>query len=234
MIEKILKFSIDNRFLVIFVTAALAAYGIFSLQKLPIDAVPDITNNQVQINAMAPGLSPYEVEKQVTYAIENALAGIPGLESTRSISRNEFSQVTAIFEDNVNVYFARQQINERLAEAKELMPDGVDPKMGPISTGLGEIYMWTVEYQHPNGIGADKKENHPGWQKDGSYLTPEGHLLKSDVELASYLRTVQDWIIRPQLKGIPGLAGVDSIWWLRQAVSCRARPGKADRHRHHV
>lgn len=211
MIEKILKFSVNNRFLIIFLTAALAAYGIFSLQKLPIDAVPDITNNQVQINATASGLSPYEVEKQVTYTIENALSGIPGLESTRSISRNGFSQVTAIFDEGVDVYFARQQINERLTEAKESLPVGVDPNMGPISTGLGEIYMWTVEYLHPRGIGAVYRQGQPGWQQDGSYLTPEGHRLKSETELASYLRTVQDWIISPQLKSIPGLAGVDSI-----------------------
>lgn len=211
MIEKILQFSVNNRFLIIFLTAALAAYGFFSLQRLPIDAVPDITNNQIQINATASGLSPYEVEKQVTFTIENALAGIPGLESTRSLSRNGFSQVTAIFEDDVDVYFARQQINERLVEAKESLPAGVDPQMGPISTGLGEIYMWTVEYQHPMGVGALPVDGQSGWQKDGSYLTPEGHRLKSEAELASYLRTVQDWIISPQLKGIPGLAGVDSI-----------------------
>lgn len=211
MIEKILKFSIYNRFLVVLLTAVVAAYGIYSLKNLSIDAVPDITNNQVQINAIAPGLSPHEVEKQVTYAIENTLAGIPGLESMRSISRNGFSQVTAIFEDNVNVYFARQQINERLAEAKDLLPAGVEPKMGPISTGLGEIYMYTVEYEHPLGVGAKVLNGHPGWQSDGSYLTPEGHKLKNTTELASYLRTVQDWIIRPQLNGIRGLAGVDSI-----------------------
>jgi len=211
MIEKLLKFSIYNRYLVILLTAAIAGYGIYSLRQLPIDAVPDITNNQIQINAVAPGLSPFEVEKQVTFAIENALAGVPGLESTRSLSRNGFSQVTAIFRENVNVYFARQQINERLAEAKDVLPPGVEPKMGPISTGLGEIYMWTVEYKHPKGIGAETKDGKPGWQSNGSYLTPEGHKLRTDTELASYLRTVQDWIIRPQLKGIQGLAGVDSI-----------------------
>lgn len=211
MIERIIKFSIDNRFVVVLLVAFLAAYGFYALKHLPIDAVPDITNNQVQINATAPGLSPYEVEKQVTFAIENALAGIPGLESTRSLSRNGFAQVTAIFHDNVNVYFARQQINERLAEAKEFLPAGVEPKMGPISTGLGEIYMWTVEYAHPHGNGADKRDGKPGWQSDGSYLTAEGLRLANDTELASYLRTVQDWIIRPQLNGTPGLAGVDSI-----------------------
>lgn len=211
MIDKILKFSIYNRILIVLITAAIAGYGIYSLKHLPIDAVPDITNNQVQINATVPGLSPGEVEKQVTYPIENALAGIPGLESTRSLSRNGFSQVTAIFHDNVNVYFARQQIGERLAEAKEFLPADAEPKMGPISTGLGEIYMWTVEYEHPQGKGATAIPGKPGWQLDGSYLTPEGHRLRNEVELASYLRTVQDWIIRPQLKSVPGLAEVDSI-----------------------
>jgi cobalt-zinc-cadmium resistance protein CzcA len=211
MIEKILKFSIQNRYVVVLLTALVAGYGIYSLRQLPIDAVPDITNNQVQINALAPGLSPYEVEKQVTFPIENALAGIPGLESTRSLSRNGFSQVTAIFHDNVNVYFARQQINERLTDAAEFLPVGVDPKMGPIATGLSEIYMWTVEYEHPGGENAPKQDGEPGWQSDGSYLTPEKHRLTNEMEWDSYLRTVQDWIIRPQLKGVTGLAGVDSI-----------------------
>lgn len=211
MIERILHFSIHHRWFILVMTIAMAVYGAFELKRLPIDAVPDITNNQVQINALAPGLSPTEVEKQVTYPMETALAGIAGLESTRSISRNGFSQVTAVFDDNVNIYFARQQINERLAEAKEAMPVGVEPRMGPISTGLGEIYMWTVEYDHPNGVGARIEDGRPGWQSDGSYLTPEKQKLKSDYEKASYLRTVQDWIIRPQLKGITGLAEVDSI-----------------------
>jgi len=211
MIDKILKFSIYNRTLVVLITAAIAAYGFYSLRHLPIDAVPDITNNQVQINVVVPGLSPSEVEKQVTYPIETSLAGIPGLESTRSISRNGFSQVTAIFHDNVNIYFARQQLNERLANAKEFLPPGTEPKMGPISTGLGEIYMWTVEFEHPLGVGAKAVAGKPGWQPDGSYLTPEKQRLRNDVELASYLRTVQDWIIRPQLKNITGLAEVDSI-----------------------
>jgi heavy metal efflux system protein len=211
MIEKIIKHSIDNRYIVVLITALIGAYGIYSLQKLPIDAVPDITNNQVQINVMAPGLSPAEIEKQVTFPLENTLAGIPGLESTRSLSRNGFSQITAIFYDNVDIYFARQQLNERLVEASEFLPAGVEPKMGPIATGLSEIYMWTVEYQHPFGENAGVNDGSPGWQSNGSYLTPEGHYLRSELELNSYLRTVQDWIIRPQLKNIPGLAGVDSI-----------------------
>src|SRR3984957_16053008 len=122
MIDNILKYSIKNRYLVVLITAIIAAYGVYSLKNLPIDAVPDITNNQVQINALAPGLSPNEVEKQITFPIENALAGIPGLESTRSLSRNGFSQITAIFHDNVDIYFARQQLNERLVEASEFLP----------------------------------------------------------------------------------------------------------------
>ena len=180
MIEKILGFSIKHRLLVVMMTAVLAAYGMYSLTKLPIDAVPDITNNQVAINVEVPSLSPFEVEKQVTYPIETAMAGIPGLSYTRSISRNGFAQVTVIFEDNVDLYFARSQVNERLAQAKEDLPEGAEPRMGAISTGLGEIYMWTVEYENP----------------ESDFTTPEGRVLKSDFEKAMYLRTVQDWIIR--------------------------------------
>ncbi|MCE2982914.1 MAG: CusA/CzcA family heavy metal efflux RND transporter [Parachlamydia sp.] len=189
----------------------VAAYGFNNLKNLPIDIVPDITNNQVQINATTSGLSPLDMEKEVTYPIENVLASIPGLEMTRSLSRNGFAQVTAVFKDDVNIYFARQQINEKLGEAKEFFPPGVEIKLGPISTGLGEVYMWTVNYKHPKGEGAEVKEGGPGWQSDGSYLTPEGHYLKTEVEQASYLRTIQDWIIRPRLKSIPNLADVDSI-----------------------
>jgi hypothetical protein len=120
--------------------------------------------------------------------------------------------VTAVFEDSVDIYFARQQVAERLGAAKESLPPGAEPTMGPITTGLGEVYMWTVEYEHPDGKGAaTAAANEPGWQADGSYLTPEGQRLSSEVERASYLRTVQDWIIRPQLKGVEGVAGIDAI-----------------------
>ncbi len=211
MLEAVLHFSIKNRWFIVVLTALVATMGVYSLRKLPIDAVPDITNNQVQINATAPSLSPIEVEKQVTFTIENALAGIPGLKSTRSLSRNGFAQITAVFEDNVNIYFARQQVSERLGEAKESLPPGVDPVMGPIATGLGEIYMYTVEYAHPHGKGATIKDGLVGWQSDRSYLTPEGRRLTSDLELAAYLREIQDWVIRPQLKGIKDVAGVEAI-----------------------
>jgi cobalt-zinc-cadmium resistance protein CzcA len=211
MLERILKFSIEHRWLVVMLTVLAAAVGAWSLQRLPIDAVPDITNNQVQINTPYAALSPTEIETQITYPLETALAGVPGLQYTRSISRNAFSQVTAVFDDDVDIYFARQQVAERLNAAKENLPPAAEPTMGPITTGLGEVYMWTVEYAHPDGNAATAKAGEPGWQPDGSYLTPEGQRLTTEVERASYLRTVQDWIIRPQLKGVEGVAGVDAI-----------------------
>lgn len=197
--------------LVVLGTLAVAILGIFALLRLPIDAVPDITNNQIQINTVYAALSPEEVEKQITFPVETALAGIPGIQYTRSISRNGFSQVTAVFDDNVDIYFARTQVNERIGGAKESLPPGAEPIMGAISTGLGEIYMYTVEYEHPDGKGADVKDGSPGWQSDGTYTTPEGEQLTTELARSAYLRTVQDWIIRPQLKGIPGVAGVDAI-----------------------
>src|SRR3954471_15141782 len=198
MLTRILNFSIEHRFLVVLLVAGAAAGGVFSLKRLPIDAVPDITNNQVQINTAYPAFSPEDVEKQITFPVETALAGIPGLESTRSLSRNGFSQVTAVFDDDVDIYFARNQINERLAEARDSLPPGAEPAMGPVTTGLGEVYMWTVEYEHPGGEGATVADGQPGWQSDGSYLTPEGTRLATEVERLAYLRTVQDWVIRPQ------------------------------------
>ena len=210
MLSSILHFAIKNRWLVVVISIAVALFGAYSLQKLPIDALPDITSNQVQINTMLPSRSPAEIEQQVTFPVENALAGIPGLQSTRSFSRNGFSQVTAVFEDGVDIYFARNQINERLASSRDALPVGADPVMGPISTGLGEVYMYVVEFSHPKGQGAATRDGKPGWQVDGSYLTPEGETLRTELELATYLRTVQDWVIRPQLRGIKGIAGVDS------------------------
>src|SRR5574343_502414 len=124
MFDRILGFSLAHRYLVICLVLLAAAVGVYSLQKLPIDAVPDITNNQVQINTVLAGLSPEDIEKQVTFPIESALAGVPGLESTRSLSRNGFSQVTAIFRDDVDIYFARNQVNERLSEARDVLPQG--------------------------------------------------------------------------------------------------------------
>jgi len=209
MLERLIRFSIEHRMLIVLLTLAAAGLGVYALQRLPIDAVPDITNKQVQINTEAVALSPVEIEKQITFPIETALAGIPGLESTRSISRNGFSQVTAVFRDHVDIYFARQQVNERLTEARESLPPGVEPIMGPISTGLGEVYMWTVEYASPKTV--TMTDGMPGWQNDGTYLTPDKQRLTTPLAHATYLRTVQDWIIRPQLKNVEGIAGVDAI-----------------------
>lgn len=226
MISRILEFSLRQRVLVGLLTLAVAGIGLFSLTRLPIDAVPDITNNQVQIMTEAPAFSPVEIEQQVTYPLETALAGIPGLESTRSLSRNGFSQITAVFTEDTDIYFARQQVGERLAQAREGLPPDVEPRLGAISTGLGEIYMWTVEYAHVAGKDAKVADGQPGWQSDGSYLTPEGQRLREPHELATYLRTVQDWMIRPQIKGVKGVAEVDAIGGYAKQYHVAPNPDK--------
>jgi cobalt-zinc-cadmium resistance protein CzcA len=209
MIERIVTFSVERRWFVLLVTLIGVIIGGWALSRLPIDAVPDITNNQVQVNVRAPALSPELVEKQVAFPIETALAGVPGLEYTRSLSRNGFAQVTAVFSESTDVYFARAQVAERLRSAEESLPEGVTPEMGPIATGLGDVLMWTVHLVHR------KEDRHapgePGIQPDGSYITPEGERLVSQADQATYLRTVQDWIVSPLLKNTPGLAGIDSI-----------------------
>ena len=187
MIERILRFSIRERWLVMFATLGMAAFGVYNFQRLPIDAVPDITNVQVQINTEAPGYSPLEAEQRVTFLVETAMAGLPRLKETRSISRYGLSQVTVVFEDGTDIYFGRQLINERIQEVKSRLPPGIEPTMGPIATGLGEIFLWTVEAE-PDAVNADGKPY-------------------SEMEL----RTVQDWIVRPQLKTVPGVADVNSI-----------------------
>ena len=225
MIGRILDFSVHQRWTVVLLAVIATAIGAWSLTQLPIDAVPDITNNQAQINTLAPALSPFEVEKQVTLPIETALAGIPGLESTRSISRNGFSQVTAVFDEGTSIYFARQQVLERLAEARDSMPSGVETKLGAVSTGLGEVTMWTVRFvdRKPGDAAANGA---PGWQADGAYLTPEGERLVDDAARATYLRTLQDWVIRPQLRTVSGLAGVDAIGGYVKQYVVQADPAR--------
>ncbi|MBI5155496.1 CusA/CzcA family heavy metal efflux RND transporter, partial [Candidatus Poribacteria bacterium] len=201
MLERILRFSIQHRLLIVFLTVGLGVIGAHSISRLPIDAVPDITNNQVQVNTLVPSLSPGEMERQVTFPLETALAGIQGLQYTRSLTRNGFSQVTAVFEDRLDIYFARQQVTERLAHARESLPPGAEPNLGPVATGLGEVYMYVVEFAESTRADGS----------DGAYRTPEGETLTSEVEKLAYLRTVQDWIVAPQLKTVAGVAGVDSI-----------------------
>jgi cobalt-zinc-cadmium resistance protein CzcA len=187
MFERIINFSIAQRWLVLLMVIGMACVGVYNYQKLPIDAVPDITNVQVQINTAAPGFSPLETEQRVTFPIETVMAGLPRLEQTRSLSRYGLSQVTVTFKDGTDIYFARQLVNERVQEAKERLPNGVTPAMGPISTGLGEIYLWTVEAKE----GAKKA--------DGSEYTPTD------------LREIQDWIIKPQLRIVPGVTEINTI-----------------------
>ncbi|HEY5722377.1 MAG TPA: CusA/CzcA family heavy metal efflux RND transporter [Allosphingosinicella sp.] len=211
MIDRILDASIRFRWAVLVVTLAVAAYGAFQLFRLPIDAVPDITNKQVQVNVSAPQFGPLDMERLVTFPLETSLAGIPGLDHSRSISRNGFAQVTAVFEEDVDIYFARQQVTERLTQAGESLPEGVEPQMGPVSTGLGEVLMWTVDYA-PNATARNPRvAGRPGFQPDGSYLTTEGERLTDEVSRLAYLRTIQDWVVRPQLRTVKGVAGIDSI-----------------------
>ena len=210
MFRILIETAVRYRWGVMFAAALLAAYGLFQLGKLPIDAVPDITNRQVQINTVAPALTPEQIERQVTYPLETVLAGLPGLVETRSLSRNGFSQVTAVFTDRTDLYFARQQVAERLREIEPDLPEGVAPMMSPVTTGLGEVLMWTVDFT-PFDAGNSVSTGAPGWQRDGSYLTPEGERLSTPQQRATYLRTVQDWMIAPQMRSTPGLAGVDTI-----------------------
>lgn len=187
MIDALLRFSIARRWLVMFLVLIVAALGMWNYQRLPIDAVPDITNVQVQINTQASGYSPLEVEQRITFLVETSIAGLPHVEYTRSLSRYGLSQVTVVFDDGTDIYFARNLINERLQQAKSQMPPGIEPQMGPVATGLGEIFLYTVhadpQARQPNGAAYD----------------------------ATALRTLQDWVIRPQLRQVPGVTEVNTI-----------------------
>ena len=202
LLDRIVAAAIRFRWVVLSCVLLLCALGVWSFQRLPIDATPDITNVQVQINSEAPGFSPLESEQRVTFPVETAIAGLPGLSYTRSISRYGLSQVTAVFTDRTDIYFARQLINERLQNVKAALPAGVEPKMGPIATGLGEIFMYTLE--------AEAGFRRPG---GGSY-TPED------------LRTLQDWVIRPQLRNTPGVADVNSIGGFERQYHITPIPGR--------
>lgn len=210
MFKLLIQASVRFRWFVVLAVAIVCSVGLFELTRLPIDAVPDITNRQVQITTVATALAPEQMERQVTYPLETALAGIPGLTSTRSLTRNGFSQITAIFTEQTDIYFARQQVAERLVQARSQLPAGVEPGLAPVTTGLGEVLMWTVDYA-PFTPTTLAKPGQPGWQAGGVYLTPEGERLTTPQQRATYLRTVQDWIIRPQMRNTPGLAGVDTI-----------------------
>ncbi|TPW05078.1 MAG: cobalt-zinc-cadmium resistance protein CzcA [Alphaproteobacteria bacterium] len=187
MLDRIVHLAIRHRWIVLALVLLSAGIGVWSFQRLPIDATPDITNVQVQINSEVAGYSPLEAEQRLTFPIETAIAGLPGLDYTRSVSRYGLSQVTVVFKDGTDIYFARQLVNERLQSVRSQLPVGIEPQLGPIASGLGEIFMYTVEAEE----GARKP--------DGSEWTPED------------LRTLQDWVIRPQLRNTPGVTEVNTI-----------------------
>ncbi|WP_297531055.1 efflux RND transporter permease subunit [Thalassolituus sp.] len=200
MLDLLIKLAIARRNLVMLVVAIVAVLGLWNFNRLPIDAVPDITNVQVMINTEAAGFTPLEVEQRITYPLETALAGLPGLEYTRSVSRYGLSQVIAIFSDDTDIYFARQLVGERMASASGRLPYGLQPEMGPIATGLGEIFMFTVDAE-PGAMNAD-----------GSAITPMD------------LRSVHDWIIRPQLMQVPGVVEVNPIGGYEREVVVQMQP----------
>ena len=202
MLEYIIQFSIQRRGLIMAAVIALCGLGLWNFTKLPIDAVPDITNVQVMINTEAPGYTPLEVEQRVTFPIETAMAGLPNLQFTRSVSRYGLSQVTIIFTDDTDIYFARQLVSERLSGAKSNLPRLLEPELGPIATGLGEIFMFTVDAE-PGALNAD-----------GSEITPTD------------LRSVHDWIIRPQLLRVPGVVEVNPIGGYKREVLVAIDPEK--------
>ncbi|QOX05553.1 MULTISPECIES: efflux RND transporter permease subunit [Xanthomonas] len=202
MLERLIGLSIRHRWLTLVLTAALVALGVWSYRHLSIDATPDITNVQVQINTQAPGYSPLEAEQRVTFAIETAMAGLPKLDYSRSLSRYGLSQVTVVFKDGTDLYFARQQVAERLQQIASQLPEGLDPEMGPISTGLGEIFMYTVE--------AEPDARKP----DGTPYT------------ATDLRTLQDWVIRPQLRTTPGVTEVNTIGGFERQIHITPDPAQ--------
>lgn len=202
MLEKIIYTSIQHRWIVLFVVIGLMALGVANFQKLPIDAVPDITNVQVQINTEAQGYSPLEVEQRITFPIETVLSGIPNLDYTRSLSRYGLSQVTVVFEEGTDVYFARQLLAERLQQITGVLPAGIEPEMGPISTGLGEIYFYTVEAEDD------------AVKEDGTPYTPMD------------LLTLQEWVIAPQLKYVKGVVEVNSIGGFEKQFQVSPNPKK--------
>ncbi len=201
-LERVLQGSIRHRWLVLLAVLMMALVGVYHARSLPIDAVPDITNVQVQVNTEAPGYTPLEVEQRITFPVETALAGLPKLSGTRSISRYGLSQVTVVFEDGTDIYFARQLVNERIQQVRSQLPASIQPAMGPIATGLSEIFVYTVEAK-------------PGARRpDGKEWTPTD------------LRELQDWVVRPQLRNLQGVTEVNTIGGFEKQFHVTPSPDK--------
>src|SRR5512141_1113418 len=186
MLEKLITYTLKQKGMVVFFALVIVVFGIYSYLRLPIDAFPDVTNIQVEVVSRADGLSAVEIERNVTYPIETAMRGLPDLEQLRSVTKFGLSIVTIVFKDNVNIYFARQLVFERLAEAREKVPKGVEVAMGPVGTAMGEIYQYTLEGKAPQDPEGKR-----------AYLTN--------------LRTVQEWTVTPQLKSVPGVNEINSF-----------------------
>ena len=202
MLDYILKTAISQRGIIFALVLAVSLLGVWNFSRLPIDAVPDITNVQVTVNTPAPGYTPLEVEQRITFPLESAMAGLPRLSYTRSLSRYGLSQVTVVFEDGTDIYFARQLVSERLNAASNNLPNSLEPALGPISTGLGEIFMFTVDAA-PGAV-----------NEDGSFITPTD------------LRSVHDWIIRPQLLRVPGVVEINPIGGFKKEILIAPDPKK--------
>jgi heavy metal efflux system protein len=202
MLERIIRAAIAHRWLTLILTLAISALGAWNFTRLPIDATPDITNVQVQINTRAPGYSALEAEQRVTFPIETALAGLPRLDSTRSLSRYGLSQVTVVFEDGTDIYFARQQVAERLLQVRNQLSEGLEPEMGPVATGLGEIFVYSVE------------------------AMPEARKPDGTAWTATDLRTLQDWVVRPQLRTVRGVTDVNTIGGYERQIHVTPDPAK--------
>ena len=196
MINALIRFSVANKLIVLLLVGIMSAAGVYSLITLPIDAVPDVTNVQVQVLTSAPSLAPLEIERQVTFPVETAMSGLPDIEEIRSVSKFGLSAVTIVFKDSVDTYFARQLVLERLSQAREQIPSNIgSPEMGPISTGLGEIYQYELV------------------SKDGSFN-------------ATQLRTIQDWNVRRQLLGVPGVTEINSFGGFEKQYQVQINPEK--------
>ena len=205
MFAHLMQFVLKQKFLVLLFGAAILGLGTLAWQTIPTDAFPDVTNVQVMVLTKATGLAPLEVERQVTFPIELEMKGIPRVQHVRSLSRAGLSQVVVIFDDGVDIYFARQLVLERLLQAKEKLPAGIDPEMGPVSTGLGEIFQYVVKSGH-------YCPQHRGIWEEGPGVCPECRksLSQSNYSLTE-LRTIQDWIIAPQIRKLRGIGEVNSF-----------------------
>ncbi|RYZ80885.1 MAG: efflux RND transporter permease subunit, partial [Proteobacteria bacterium] len=208
MINRIIHFSVYHRGLILLFTALLVAAGIYSFQHLPIDAVPDITNNQVQINSVIEGLAPEEIERTITFPVESSMRGLAGVVQVRSITRFGLSQVTVVFKDDVNIYLARQLVSERLQSVAKGLPDGVDASLGPISSGLGEIYQYVLDY--------DEVKTGP-----------------ARFEQLMELKALQDWFVRPRLLTVEGVAEINSSGGFERQYHVQPDPKKMASYRVH-